>query len=117
MLRAMWKSLTNHIQDFHEGHSELYPKGAHGHLDEYDRDKEWLQPCEIYKPIKVYKTTVLTRFFFHFMVANVVSLYICFSASKVCEKLTIILLSKSLLKDIRWYHLSPDFFSGDTSQS
>ena len=113
----MWKSLTNHIQDFHEGHSELYPKGAHGHLDEYDRDKEWLQPCKIYKPIKVYKTTVLTSFFFHFMVANVVSLYICFSASKVCEKLTIILLSKSLLKDIRWYHLSPDFFSGGTSQS
>ena len=64
MLRAMWKSLTNHIQDFHEGHSDLYPKCAHGHLDEYDRDKEWLQPCEIYKPIKFYKTTVLTSFLF-----------------------------------------------------
>ena len=35
------------------------------------------------------------------MVANVVLLYICFSASKVCEKLTDVLLSKSLLKDIR----------------
>ena len=34
------------------------------------------------------------------MVANVVLLYICFSASKVCE-LTDILLSKSLLKDIK----------------
>lgn len=36
MLGAMWKSLTNHIQDVHEGHSELYPKCAHGHLDEDD---------------------------------------------------------------------------------
>ena len=35
------------------------------------------------------------------MVANVVLLYICFSALKVCEKLTDILLSKSLLKDIK----------------
>lgn len=55
MLEAMWKSLTNHIQDVHEGHSELYPKCAHGHLDEDDRDKEWLQPCEIYKSIKLTK--------------------------------------------------------------
>ena len=53
MLEAMWKSLTNHIQDVHEGHSELYPKCAHGHLDEDDRDKEWLQPCEIYKSINL----------------------------------------------------------------
>ena len=44
ILEAMWKSLTNHIQDVHEGHSELYPKCAHGHLDEDDGDKEWLQP-------------------------------------------------------------------------
>lgn len=36
MLEAMWKSLTNHIQDVHEGHRELYPKCAHGHLDEDD---------------------------------------------------------------------------------
>ena len=48
---------------------------------------------------KTYKTTVLTSVFL--MVANVVLLYICFSASKVCEKLTDVLLSKSLLKDIR----------------
>ncbi|CAH3160182.1 unnamed protein product [Pocillopora meandrina] len=75
MLETMWKSLTNHIQEVHEGHIN-----------------------------KTYKTTVLTSVFL--MVANVVLLYICFSASKVCEKLTDILLSKSLLKDIRWYHLS-----------
>ena len=35
------------------------------------------------------------------MVANVVLLYICFSALKICEKITDILLSKSLLKDIK----------------
>ena len=44
------------------------------------------------------------------MVANVVLLYICFSALKVCEKITDILLSKSLLKDIKvvspLYHTS-----------
>ena len=35
------------------------------------------------------------------MVANVVLLDICFSALKICEKITDILLSKSLLKDIK----------------
>ena len=65
MLRAMWKSLTNHLQDFHEGHSELYPKGAHGHLDEYDRDKEWLQPCKI-QANKSLQNYCSDKFFFSF---------------------------------------------------
>ncbi len=47
MLEAMWKSVTNHIQDVHEGHSELYPECAHGPLDEDERDKEWLEPCKV----------------------------------------------------------------------
>ena len=46
MLEAMWKSVNNHIQDVHDGHSELYPECAHGPLDEDERDKEWLQPCK-----------------------------------------------------------------------
>ncbi|PFX17073.1 hypothetical protein AWC38_SpisGene18627 [Stylophora pistillata] len=44
MLEAMWKSVINHIQDIHDGHSEFYPKCAHGDLDDDDRDKEWLRP-------------------------------------------------------------------------
>lgn len=47
MLEAMWKSVTNHIQDIHEGHNELYPECAHGPLDDDERDKEWLRPCKI----------------------------------------------------------------------
>ena len=46
MLDAMWKSVTNHIQDVHEGHSDLYPACAYGPLDKEERDKEWLQPCK-----------------------------------------------------------------------
>ena len=46
MLKAMWKSVTNHIQDIHDGHSEMYPECAHGPLDEDERDKEWLEPCK-----------------------------------------------------------------------
>ena len=42
MIEAMWKSVSNHIQDVHDGHSELYPECAHGPLDEDERDKEWL---------------------------------------------------------------------------
>lgn len=48
MLEAMWKSVTNHIQDIHDGHSDLYPSCEHGPLDEEDKDEEWLQPCKIY---------------------------------------------------------------------
>lgn len=46
MLEAMWKSVTNHIQDIHDGHCEVYPECAHGPLDEDERDKEWLEPCK-----------------------------------------------------------------------
>lgn len=46
MLEAMWKSVTNRIQDIHDGHSELYPECAHGPLDEDERDEEWLEPCK-----------------------------------------------------------------------
>ena len=52
MLEAMWKSVSNHIQDAHDGHSELYPGCAHGPLDEDERDKECLQPCKIYISIQ-----------------------------------------------------------------
>ena len=52
MLEAMWKSVSNHIQDVHDGHCELYPECAHGPLDEDERDKEWLQPCKIYISIQ-----------------------------------------------------------------
>ena len=48
MLEVMWKSVTNHIQDIHDRHSELYLECDHGPLDEDDQYKEWLQPCEIY---------------------------------------------------------------------
>ena len=48
MLEVMWKSVTNHIQDIHDGHNELYLECDHGPLDEDDQYKEWLQPCEIY---------------------------------------------------------------------
>ena len=44
MIVAMWKSVTNHIQDVHDGHSQLFPVCAHGPLEGEDRDKEWLQP-------------------------------------------------------------------------
>ena len=46
MAEAMWKSVTNHIQDIHEGHSDLYPACAHSPLDEEERDKRWLQACK-----------------------------------------------------------------------
>lgn len=103
MLEAMWKSVTNHIQDIHEGHSELYPECAHGPLDEDERDKEWLRPCKI----------ISTYFFTTKIPVCFGSVIICitflkpFLASKVCEKLTDILLNKSILKDVRM--LSPRF--------
>ncbi|KAK3738660.1 hypothetical protein QZH41_020507 [Actinostola sp. cb2023] len=37
-------SVSNHIQDVHEGHSDIFQECAHGPLDDDDRDKEWLEP-------------------------------------------------------------------------
>ena len=44
MLEEMWKSVTNHIQDIHIGHGDLFPECAHGALDEEEGNKEWLEP-------------------------------------------------------------------------
>ena len=40
--------VTNHIQDIHDGHNELYPECAHGPLDEDERDKEIRSGCSLY---------------------------------------------------------------------
>ena len=44
MLEAMWTSVTNHVQDVHNDHGDLFPECAHGPLEGADRNKEWLQP-------------------------------------------------------------------------
>ncbi|XP_041463201.1 uncharacterized protein LOC121414191 [Lytechinus variegatus] len=41
---AKWKSLMNHIQGIHEGHSEVFPKCLHGDLEAQGRKKKWLTP-------------------------------------------------------------------------
>lgn len=61
MLEAIWKSVINHIQDIHDGHRELYPKCAHGDLDDDDRDKEWLQLCKSTCQ-QIYKTAAFVSF-------------------------------------------------------
>ena len=106
MLEEMWKSVTNHIQDIHDGHSELYPECAHGPLDEDERDKEWLQPCKLSYVHACYFYYSKHHIVVLVMLPNFLLLTL-FLASKVCEKLTDVLLSKSLLKDIRM--LSPRF--------
>ena len=45
-VEAMWLSLANHIQDVHEHPNQLYVMCDHGHINDYDRDKEWLVPGE-----------------------------------------------------------------------
>ena len=105
MLEEMWKSVTNHIQDIHDGHNELYPECAHGPLDEDERDKEWLQPLLLYVHA-CYFYYSKHRIVVLVMLPNFLLLTLIL-ASKVCEKLTDVLLSKSLLKDIRM--ISPRF--------
>ena len=36
--RDKWKSVTRHIANIHEGHSERFPRCAHGQIDE----REWM---------------------------------------------------------------------------
>ena len=43
-----WKSVVNHIQNVHEGHSESFPKCHHAAL-EPNQQKEWLKPCKLCK--------------------------------------------------------------------
>ena len=44
MRLARWKSLTNHIQGVHQGHSDIFPSCLHGELKEGQRKKTWLKP-------------------------------------------------------------------------
>ena len=44
MLEQMLKSVSNHIQDIHVGHGDLFPECTHGVLDEAACNKEWLEP-------------------------------------------------------------------------
>lgn len=41
---AKWKSLGNHIQGIHDGHSEIFPKCLHGDLEGQGVRKKWLKP-------------------------------------------------------------------------
>ena len=39
---AKWRSIVNHMQNVHRGHSELFPRCLHGRLG--CRKKKWLKP-------------------------------------------------------------------------
>ena len=43
---AMWASLVNHMQNIHEGHSDLFPACLHGDLQE-ERPKKWLETGKV----------------------------------------------------------------------
>ena len=45
LIEAKWRSLSNHIQGVHEGHSEIYPSCEHSiHTDDEMRKKKFLKP-------------------------------------------------------------------------
>ena len=45
LMEAKWRSLSNHIQDIHEGHSETYQSCQHPALDsDQIRRKKFLKP-------------------------------------------------------------------------
>ena len=46
---AKWMSLTNHIQDVHHGHSDIFPSCLHGKLKDGERKKKWLQSGNAFK--------------------------------------------------------------------
>lgn len=39
-----WTSITNHIQNIHDGHGEQFQQCEHGDLDPTARRKRWLRP-------------------------------------------------------------------------
>lgn len=39
-----WTSITNHIQNIHDGHGEQFQQCEHGDLDPTTRRKRWLRP-------------------------------------------------------------------------
>ena len=44
LMPAKWNSVTNHICNIHEGHSDLYPNCSHESLD--DDPREWFTAGE-----------------------------------------------------------------------
>ena len=39
LMKAKWSSITNHVMNVHEGHSETFCKCQHGPLE----DRKWLK--------------------------------------------------------------------------
>jgi solute carrier family 8 (sodium/calcium exchanger) len=49
VILAKWLSLSNHIQNVHEGHdNENFPRCAHDDIEESGRKKKWLKPSKFW---------------------------------------------------------------------
>lgn len=72
MPEAMWRSVTSHIQDIHDGRSELCPEFLIAH---------WMRISETRSGCSLVSEIIMFMYFFLFFFFGFADL-----ASKVCEK-------------------------------
>lgn len=97
---AKWESVENHIHNVHEGHSDAFPTCAHETLDGDKRQKKWIKPGKLVNQLSPLILTgietVLILWLYQFTID---SLFI-FWETKASEKLSEIILSKQMQKDV-----------------
>ena len=111
---AKWESVENHIHNVHEGHNRLFPTCAHEELEGNQQRKKWIKPGKNCLPYEMYAQFIVcffTPFLFSdaFNVFHAIHFTLVFiiSGTKASEKLSDIILSKQMKKDVP--KLSPLF--------
>lgn len=54
LMYQKWQSLSNHIQNVHEGHGDKFPKCLHRDFTGQERRKRWLKPGKTSCTLKLY---------------------------------------------------------------
>jgi hypothetical protein len=49
VMAAKWNSVTNHIQNIHQGHGQPFDACSHGRLTGRERKKKWMKPGNYYQ--------------------------------------------------------------------
>lgn len=102
---AKWESVENHIHNVHEGHNDVFPTGAYETLDGDQRRKKWIKPGKLVNQLSSSMLTGIKQFSlcdFTNLLQNFYSLFSFsfFSETKASEKLSEIILSKQMQKDV-----------------
>lgn len=100
---VMWAKLElveNHIHNVHEGHSDAFPTCANETLDGDQRQKKWIKPGKLVNQLSSLILTGIETVLILWLYQFTIDFLFIFSETKASEKLSEIILSKQMQKDV-----------------